>query len=280
MKKTHHHEYDRSFLLWMNDIAYTPFLTPKEERRLGYGARVYQDPECISRLVSAHLPLSIAVAKRFDNRLVSHPELVSAGNEGLATGVLRFDERKDVRFITYIWWWIKKYVWTAYLHEGRTIAHPTPLLRAGRDLDDATWKFWNSRGRFPDITELAKCTGMSEARICRIRQELTSTVSLDTPWYESGTTLLEVLPADQESTDSVQRHQDLREAVDRALSILPVPELIAVTTYLGFTGIEDATHEDSAHILNVSQERARIYYHRGIDKLRKHRTKALLKKYA
>lgn len=66
------------------------------------------DVDARNRLLEANLKFVFDVAKRYTGRGVSISDLISEGNMGLIKAYEKFDETKDVKFISYAVWWIKQ----------------------------------------------------------------------------------------------------------------------------------------------------------------------------
>ena len=66
------------------------------------------DIDARNRLLEANLKFVFDVAKRYTGRGVSISDLISEGNMGLIKAYEKFDETKDVKFISYAVWWIKQ----------------------------------------------------------------------------------------------------------------------------------------------------------------------------
>ena len=58
--------------------------------------------------MESNLRFVFDVARRYTGRGVSISELISEGNMGLLKAIDKFDESKDVKFISYAVWWIRQ----------------------------------------------------------------------------------------------------------------------------------------------------------------------------
>ena len=68
----------------------------------------YDDLKKYKPLLEANLKFVFDVAKHYTGRGLSISELISEGNMGLLRAVEKFDEEKDVKFISYAVWWIRQ----------------------------------------------------------------------------------------------------------------------------------------------------------------------------
>lgn len=64
--------------------------------------------EARNEILSSNLRFVFDVARKYKGKGLPMSELISEGNIGLLKAIDRFDEAKDVRFITYAIWWIKQ----------------------------------------------------------------------------------------------------------------------------------------------------------------------------
>lgn len=61
-----------------------------------------------NKLVTANLKFVFDVAKKYKGQGVAIEDLISEGNLGLIKAINKFDEKKDVKFISYAVWWIRQ----------------------------------------------------------------------------------------------------------------------------------------------------------------------------
>lgn len=84
---------------------YKPLTKSKEKRLLRLCKRGNQKAK--NELLECNLKFVFDVAKRYTGRGVSIGDLISEGNLGLIKAVDKFDETRDVKFISYAVWWIR-----------------------------------------------------------------------------------------------------------------------------------------------------------------------------
>ena len=92
---------------YFTDIQYTQPLTKKEEQRL---TRLIKqgDVEARNQLVTANLKFVANFAKNYVNRGIPYSDLVAEGNLGLIRAAHKFDESRNIKFISYAVWWIRE----------------------------------------------------------------------------------------------------------------------------------------------------------------------------
>lgn len=77
----------------------------KEKRLLRLSKR--GDIKARNELLEANLKFVFDVAKKYSGRGVPMGDLISEGNLGLIRAIEKFDNDKDVKFISYAVWWIR-----------------------------------------------------------------------------------------------------------------------------------------------------------------------------
>lgn len=104
--------------LYFKDIKKYTNLTIEEEseliRRVNSGCN-----ESKNELVERNLKFVVSVAKKYIGYGLSFCDLISEGNMGLIEAAKRFDATKNVRFISYAVWWVKKYIREAITSNNR-----------------------------------------------------------------------------------------------------------------------------------------------------------------
>ena len=82
-------------------------LSREEEMDLARRWKEDRDERAMHRLTEAHMRLVIALAAKYRRYGLPYADLIQEGNIGLMKAVERFDPERDVRFSTYVSWWIR-----------------------------------------------------------------------------------------------------------------------------------------------------------------------------
>lgn len=106
--------------LYLNEIGFSPLLTPEEEV---YFARLARKGEESGRkrMIESNLRLVVKIARRYVNRGLTLLDLIEEGNLGLIRAVEKFDPERGFRFSTYATWWIRQTIERAIMNQTRTI---------------------------------------------------------------------------------------------------------------------------------------------------------------
>jgi RNA polymerase primary sigma factor len=117
--------------IYLQDISKYPQLSPQEELTLATRA-CQGDAEARERLIHAHLPLVVRVAKLYMPPCDEIMDLIQEGNIGLITAVDKFDPTRGTKFSTYAFFWINKHIQRFLNHE------PDALVSLDMELTDSS----------------------------------------------------------------------------------------------------------------------------------------------
>ena len=100
-------DFNRTTQVYYDDLKkYKPLTKAKEKRLLKLSRK--GNLKAKNELLEANLKFVFDIAKHYTGRGLSISELISEGNMGLLRAVDKFDEEKDVKFISYAVWWIRQ----------------------------------------------------------------------------------------------------------------------------------------------------------------------------
>jgi RNA polymerase primary sigma factor len=223
-----------------------------------------------NELVQANLRFVIGVAITYQNRGLTLPELISAGNLGLITAAERFDGTRGCKFITYAVWWIRQSIKQTINEHGRMIRLPVQQLDLLHKISEASRRLEQRRRGDLEVEEMATKIG---APIKMVREVLLSARvvgSLDEPFDESSErNLLNILAdPDQEAPDADVLRKSAEALLEKALSSLNEREARIVRLYFGLGNDEPLTLEQIGSLLHLTRERVRQLKERALNKLR------------
>ncbi len=126
--------------LYLNEIGYSPLLSPEEEVYFSRLARKGVESGR-KRMIESNLRLVVKIARRYINRGLTLLDLIEEGNLGLIRAVEKLDPERGFRFSTYATWWIRQTIERAIMNQTRTKRLPIHVvkelnvyLRAAREL--------------------------------------------------------------------------------------------------------------------------------------------------
>ncbi|MGH7657059.1 MAG: sigma-70 family RNA polymerase sigma factor, partial [Gemmatimonadales bacterium] len=177
---------DRDILdQYLFEVSRTPLLNRQEEIAV---ARLVQagDEDAVQELARRNLRFVISVARKYQNRGMTLPDLIGEGNLGLMTAVRKFDPDQEVKFISYAVWWIRQAILAALARHGRSVRVPlnrtADLSRVVRTREALRQEF----GREPAPEEVAGVLGLSVEIVQSLAALNTSDLRLDAPLDPDG----------------------------------------------------------------------------------------------
>ena len=100
-------DFSRTTQLYYDELKkYKPLTKAKEKRLLRLSRNGNLNAK--NKLLEANLKFVFDIAKHYTGRGLPISDLISEGNMGLLKAVDKFDESRDVKFISYAVWWIKQ----------------------------------------------------------------------------------------------------------------------------------------------------------------------------
>ena len=264
---------------YLQEIGHQDLLTVDEEVELAQQIRK-GDRKALERLTKANLRFVVSVAKQYQNKGLSLPDLINEGNLGLIKAAEKFDETRGFKFISYAVWWIRQSILQAIAEQSRIVRLPLNQVgsvnRIARELN----KFEQENERRPSVEEMADRIDLPEEKIADAMKMNTHHVSMDAPFAEGDdNSLLDILPNnDSPATDNELDRESLRAEISRALDILNDREKKVIKAFFGI-GTSEMTLEEIGDKYNLTRERVRQIKEKAIRRLRHNTKSKTLKSY-
>jgi len=225
-----------------------------------------------NRMINANLRLVVSIAKNFQHRGLSLPDLIDEGNIGLIEAVDRFDYTRGCRFSTYGTWWIRQAIIKSIADKGRTIRIPIHMLNTIKKCYYTAKQLTQDLGRDPSDTELSGYLGIPVSRIKEIVKLSQKTASLDTIVDDSTLTRLADLIKDETLIEPFERafSTTIQETMEeKLLSHLSEREIKILQLRFGLADTSPLTLEETGKIMGITRERVRQIQEKATFKLRK-----------
>ncbi len=241
--------------------------------------------ECISRrvdeaqkkvaqakkaFVEANLRLVVAVAKRYQFIGLPLQDLIQEGNIGLIKAVEKFDHRRNNKFSTYAYYWIRHTVFRYIGNQGRTVRLPIHLLDERFKMLREERKIANELGRMPSVRELAKAMGVPVKQIQKLK-DLPDTMSyMSSNQRNDEEFRVEEFICDTNTLSPVSTVSDeqLNDSIREALSHLPARQETVLRMRFGIDMNDEYTFHEVSDQFGVVRQRAHQLEKSGICKLR------------
>ena len=107
MTNQYANDFNRTTQTYYDELKRYKPMTKAREKRLLKKCRK-GSLKAKNEILEANLRFVFDIAKHYTGRGVSISELISDGNMGLLRAIDKFDESKDVKFISYAVWWIRQ----------------------------------------------------------------------------------------------------------------------------------------------------------------------------
>jgi RNA polymerase nonessential primary-like sigma factor len=260
-------------LTYLNEIGFSPLLTPEEELR--YGRLALQGDEAArERMIVSNLRLVVKIARRYIGRGgngISFLDLIEEGNLGLIHSVEKFDPERGFRFSTYATYWIRQSIERAIMNQSRTVRLPVHVikelniyLRAAKELAHQV------QGGEPSPEQIAEYVDMPVEEVKRLLQLNEKSNSIDATYgTDSKRTLLETL-ADENNPDPSKQHlaSDMQEHLQKWLLQLGEKQREVIARRFGLLGYDSMTLEEVGTAVGLTRERVRQIQVDGLKRLR------------
>ena len=256
--------------LYLNEIGYSPLLTPEEEV---YFSRLAQRGEEAGRrrMIESNLRLVVKIARRYMNRGLALLDLIEEGNLGLIHAVGKFDPERGFRFSTYATWWIRQTIERAIMNQTRTIRLPIHVIKEINVYLRAARKLAQTLDHEPSAEEIA---GLMDRPISDVKRLLglnERVTSVDMPiGKDEDRSLLDAIADDSNPDPSVvlQDH-NINTNMSLWLSRLSDKQKVVIERRFGLNGYERATLEQVGNEIGVTRERVRQIQIDALKRLRK-----------
>jgi len=255
--------------LYLNEIGFSPLLTPEEEVRFARMARRGEEAGR-KRMIESNLRLVVKIARRYVNRGLTLLDLIEEGNLGLIRAVEKFDPERGFRFSTYATWWIRQTIERAIMNQTRTIRLPIHVVKELNVYLRASRELTQKLDHEPSAEEIALLLEKPVDEVKRMLGLNERVTSVDvTLGPDSDKTLLDTL-TDERPSDPCEllQDEDLGQSIDQWLSDLSEKQREVVIRRFGLRGHESCTLEEVGREIGLTRERVRQIQVEALKRLR------------
>jgi RNA polymerase primary sigma factor len=265
---------------YLQEIGREPLITAEEEVKLAQQIR-QGDQRALEKLTKANLRFVVSVAKQYQNKGLSLPDLINEGNLGLIKAAKRFDETRGFKFISYAVWWIRQSIIQAIAEQSRIVRLPLNQIGSLSRISKEFSRLEQKLERAPMPDELADSLEITQEKMDFAMKISTRHVSMDAPLtHDDDTKFIDVfMGEDTPSTDALMINESLTTEIQRALTTLTERECNVITMYFGLGMDHGATVEEIAIKYDLSRERVRQIKEKAIRRLKNTSRSKLLKSY-
>ena len=264
---------------YLQEIGHEELISVEEEVELAQRIRK-GDRKALEKLTKANLRFVVSVAKQYQNKGLSLPDLINEGNLGLIKAAEKFDETRGFKFISYAVWWIRQSILQAIAEQSRIVRLPLNQLESVNKINKIANRFEQEHERRPSADEIGDFVDLPEEKIEDALKVNTRHVSMDAPFADGEeNSLLDILPNnDSPDTDFELVMESLRNEINRALLTLNERERHIIEAFFGINQPE-MTLEEIGEKFGLTRERVRQIKEKAIRRLRHNTKNKLLRSY-
>lgn len=151
----------KSFVAYLKAINKKQKLTHEDECKLAdiiqHSPNKRQVEAAKNKLVSANLPFVVSVVNKYKNLNIPKEDLIQYGNIGLMKAAETYDPstpEKDVKFVSYAIWYIRREIMMAVDEVGGHMAVPRNMGSIAREAARVKERLFNKNGYEPDIDDV------------------------------------------------------------------------------------------------------------------------------
>ncbi len=131
----------------------------------------------------SHVRFVIRIAKQYRGLGLGFLDLIQEGIVGLLRAIKKFDPKREYKFSTYAFWWIRQAIQNAIFYQSRTIRFPVHVGELLNDFDRTEKLLLKKLERQPDEEEIANQMGITVKKIRELKtlKNRNHSVSLSAP---------------------------------------------------------------------------------------------------
>jgi RNA polymerase primary sigma factor len=255
---------------YLQEISKVEMISAEEEARLAMLIKK-GDKAALDKLTKANLRFVVSVAKQYQGKGLSLPDLINEGNLGLIKAAHRFDDTRGFKFISFAVWWIRQNILQALAEHARMIRLPMNKVALAHRIQRTQSVLEQQLERAPSAEELAEAMDMDLEEINESLGNSGRHVSLDSPLSDDDDgSLLDTLEnQNAERTDKDMCYSEsLKTEIARSFMVLNEKQKETICCLFGIGREHPLSMDDVALKLNVTLERVRQIKEKAIEKLR------------
>ncbi len=195
-------------------------------------------------IAEKYLSIAAILAKKFVGRGVEYDDLYQVASLALIKGIDRFDERKGLKFSTFITPTITGEIKNYFRDRSHLIHLPRKVSELRASVAGAAEELTKELGKKPTAAEIAQKLGISEEEVL-YSAEAGRVVSLDKPTEDGDMNYYDIIPDRSDVFEKIDTH----DAVASALEGLSEAEKKLVS----YRYSEELSQAETARRMGVSQ---------------------------
>jgi RNA polymerase primary sigma factor len=231
---------------------------PLEEEALLLKKAKEGDQTAQEKIIKAHLRFVVKIARMYRNKGLDLSDLISEGNSGLLKAIENFKEEKNVRFLTYAGYWIRKNISLAIQKQSGLIHVPISKQELKGKIEKAQEILFTRFEAEPSIYQIAEYLNLPEETVRVIIEASEDVSDLNAPIGENEEfSLIDIVKnKDATASDLLLENQEFQILLKRHLSVLTERQQEVIMLYYGLDGMA-YNFEEIAERLGISSARVR-----------------------
>jgi len=265
---------------YLRDISKLGLIS--NEKEVNLVVRIHRgDLNALNQLINANLRFVVSVAKQYQNRGLSLPDIINEGNIGLIKAAERFDETRGFKFISYAIWWIRQSILQAIAEHSRIVRLPLNRICSINKINKTLTDLEQKYGREPTILEISQALELAPADVIETIKSSWRYISMDAPVVQDDeVNMYDVfISKDAPSTDENLLKDSLKIEIERVLNTLTHREADIIKLYFGLAGKHSHSLDEISEEVNLTRERVRQIKEKAIRKLKQISRNRILKTY-
>jgi len=265
---------------YLNDINKISLISLEREVELATQIKA-GNKLALDELTRANLRFVVSVAKQYQNKGLSLPDLINEGNLGLLKAAKRFDETRGFKFISYAVWWIRQGIVQSLSENSRTVRLPLNKIGVINKIKKTVTFFEQKYGREPTSYEISEIIEVSVKEVDICIKSSAYGVSIDAPLSpETDINMQNFIISDMyPQPDNVLLLDSLHTDLVAVLNSLSERESDIIKLHYGIGFEASMTLVEIGQLFGITQERARQIKESAILKIKKSSKSHVLIKY-
>jgi len=265
---------------YLSEISRESLLTGDQE--IGLMLRIKKgDEQAFQLLIKSNLRFVVSVAKQYQGKGLSLPDLINEGNLGLIKAAQRFDHTRGFKFISYAVWWIRQAILQAIAENSRLVRIPMNQVGMLVKVKKAFKTLEQQYQRNPATEEIAELLQFQIKVVEDALQIPNYHMSLDEQAGDGEEySLYDVMVnEDSLSPDSQMLSESLKIDIENILRSLSVRQANIICMYFGLRGEKAIKIEEIAIRVGITSQRIRQIKEGVICKLKIKHKNSMLRQY-
>ena len=270
------HVEEQNIASYLKDISKYKTLKPDEELDLAKRIKA-GNKTALEKLIIHNLRFVVSVARNYQNQGMQLADLINEGNLGLMKAAERFDDTRNLKFISYAVWWIRQTILQALADHSRIVKVPLNRVANIHKIGKARQVLEQKLMRVPTNEEIAEVMGMNENDIEKMLRVGMRHASFDAPLRDDndGGSLMDLYHGsnDEESgiapTDAQSEASSVTREMIKVIEVLNEKEQQILQLYFGINHPASFTLEEIGSQLNITRERVRQVKDQALRKLKR-----------